>query len=249
MVAGRFARKRDHAKESPDHRIFDALQNTTSFLIVEIGEHVSIALMDILQQLGLALGFATLSGLNLYLTVFVAGLAIRFDWVNLAAAHESLGILGDPWIIGVAGALFFIEFFADKIPWIDSAWDVLHTIIRPMGGIFLALNALGELDPAMSVVAGLLAGGASLASHSLKAGSRLLINLSPEPVSNAIASVGEDGLVLGGLGLMAVAPAIGFFVFLIFGVLAVVIVTKLWGTIIRGITALRNRFGAKVSVS
>ncbi len=203
--------------------------------------------MDILQQLGLALGFATLSGLNLYLTVFVTGLAVRFNWVDLAATHESLAVLGDPAIIGVAGFLFFIEFFADKIPWVDSAWDVLHTIVRPVGGIFLALNALGDLDPAMSVVAGLMAGGASLASHSLKAGGRLLINLSPEPISNAVASVSEDGLVLGGLGLMSFAPAVGFFVFLIFGIVAVIITTKIWGTIGRGISALRARFGRKTS--
>jgi len=127
--------------------------------------------MDLLQQLGLALGFATLSGLNLYLTVFITGLAVRFNWISLASNYESFGVLGDPVIIGVAGFLFFIEFFADKIPWVDSAWDVLHTLVRPVGGILLALTALGELDPAMSVVAGLLAGGAPRASHSLKAGS------------------------------------------------------------------------------
>ena len=93
----------------------------------------------------------------------------------------------------------------------------------------------------MSVVAGLLSGGASLATHSLKAGGRLLINLSPEPVSNAVASVTEDGLVLGGLGLMALAPAVGFFVFLIVCIVAVIITTKLWGKIARGITALKTR--------
>jgi len=203
--------------------------------------------VDILQQLGLALGFATLSGLNLYLTVFIAGMAVRFNWVELAAAHESLGVLGDSWIIGVAGFLFFVEFFADKIPWVDSAWDVLHTVVRPAGGIFLALSALGELDPAMTVVAGLMAGGASLATHGLKAGGRLLINLSPEPVSNVAASVSEDGLVLGGLGLMAFAPGLAFFVFVIFCVVAVVVTTKLSGTIRRGFGALRARFGREKS--
>ncbi|MDA7514595.1 DUF4126 domain-containing protein [bacterium] len=197
--------------------------------------------MDLLTQLGLALGFATLSGVNLYLTVFVTGTAVRFGWVDLAATHEQFAVLGDPWILGVSGALFLIEFFADKIPWVDSTWDMLHTIVRPVGGIMLALTALGDLDPAMSVVAGLLSGGASLATHSLKAGGRLLINLSPEPVSNAVASVTEDGLVLGGLGLMALAPAVGFFVFLIVCIVAVIITTKLWGKIARGITALKTR--------
>jgi len=197
--------------------------------------------MELLTQLGLALGFATLSGVNLYLTVLVTGMAVRFGWVDLAATHEQFAVLGDPWILGVSGALFAVEFLADKIPWVDSTWDVLHTIVRPIGGIMLALTALGDLDPAMSVVAGLLSGGASLATHSLKAGGRLLINLSPEPVSNAIASVAEDGLVLGGLGLMAFAPAVGFFVFLIICVIAVIITTKLWGKIGGGVSALKNR--------
>lgn len=199
--------------------------------------------MELLTQLGLAIGFATLSGLNLYLTVFVTGMAVRFGWVDLMAQHEQFSVLASPWIIGVAGVLFAIEFFADKIPWVDSAWDLLHTVVRPIGGILLALTALGELDPAMSVVAGLLSGGATLATHSLKAGGRFLINLSPEPVSNAVASVNEDGLVLGGLGLMAVAPAVGFFVFLAVCILAVVITTKLWKKIRVGVSALRAKFG------
>ena len=201
--------------------------------------------MDLLTQLGLALGFATLSGLNLYLTVFVTGLAVRFNWVELATQHEQFALLGDPWIIGVAGVLFAIEFFADKIPWVDSLWDTVHTIVRPVGGILLALAALGDLDPSMSVIAALLSGGASLATHSLKAGGRLLINLSPEPVSNTVASVTEDGLVLGGLGLMAIAPVVGFFVFLAVSILAVVLTTKLWGKISKGFTALRARFQKK----
>lgn len=201
--------------------------------------------MDLLSQLGLALGFATLSGLNLYLTVFVTGLAVRFNWVDLAAQHEQFAILGDHWILGVAGVLFAIEFCADKIPWVDSTWDTVHTIVRPIGGILLALTALGDLDPSMSVIAGLLSGGASLATHSLKAGSRLLINLSPEPVSNTVASVTEDGLVLGGLGLMALAPVVGFFVFLIVAILAVIITTKIWGKISTGVAALRARLWKK----
>ena len=201
--------------------------------------------MDLLTQLGLALGFATLSGVNLYLTVFVTGIAVRFNWLDLASAHEQFTVLGDPWILGVAGALFLIEFFADKIPWVDSTWDVLHTVLRPVGGIMLALTALGELEPSMSVVAALLSGGASLAMHSLKAGGRLLINLSPEPVSNAVASVTEDGLVLGGLGLMAFSPVIGFFVFLLVCIFAVFVTSKIWKKITRGIGVLRARFGKK----
>ena len=197
--------------------------------------------MDTLSLLGVALGFATLSGINLYLTTFLAGLAVRFNWVDLADKYESLAILANPWIIGIAGVLFLIEFFADKIPWLDSSWDAIHTFIRPVGGTLLALAALGEMDPAVSVVAALLSGSTTLITHATKAGSRLLINMSPEPVSNAVASLGEDGLVLGGLGLMAFAPVVSFFVFLVVVIVAIWLSRKTWGVIRRGFSALRNR--------
>jgi hypothetical protein len=197
--------------------------------------------MDTLSLLGVALGFATLSGINLYLTTFMAGLAVRFNWVDLADKYESLAILANPWIIGIAGVLFLIEFFADKIPWIDSSWDAIHTFIRPIGGTLLALAALGEMDPAVSVVAALLSGSTTLLTHATKAGSRLLINMSPEPVSNTVASLGEDGLVLGGLGLMAFAPVVSFFVFLVVVIITIWLSRKTWGVIRRGYSALRNR--------
>lgn len=192
-------------------------------------------------MLGIALGFATLSGINLYLTTFLAGLAIRFNWVNLADKYESLSILENSWIIGVAGALFLVEFFADKIPWLDSSWDAVHTFIRPVGGTLLALAALGEMDPVVSVIAALLSGGTTLITHATKAGGRLLINMSPEPVSNTVASLGEDGLVLGGLGLMAAAPIVSFFVFLAVVILAIWLSRRTWGVIRRGFSALRGR--------
>jgi hypothetical protein len=173
--------------------------------------------METLSLLGVALGFATLSGINLYLTTFLAGMAIRFNWLDLAEKYESLAILANPWIIGVAGALFLLEFFADKIPWLDSSWDAVHTFIRPVGGTLLALAALGEMDPAIAVIAGLLSGGTTLITHATKASSRLLINMSPEPVSNVVASLGEDGVVIAGLGLMVFAPVAAFFVFLVAG--------------------------------
>jgi hypothetical protein len=205
--------------------------------------------LDILQQLGLALGFAALSGINLYLTTLVAGLAIRFNWINLANEYEQMAVLGNWWVIGVAAVLFLVEFFADKVPWLDSAWDTVHTIVRPAGGIFLALAAMGELDPTAAVIAGLLAGGASLATHSAKAGGRLLINLSPEPVSNSVASVGEDGLVLGGLALMGVAPVVAFFVFLVVVIAAVVIASRCWGAVRKGLRVLKAKvFREKVAI-
>ena len=203
--------------------------------------------METLSLLGVALGFATLSGVNLYLTTFLAGLAIRFNWVDLADKYESLSILENPWIIGIAGVLFFVEFFADKIPWVDSTWDAVHTFIRPVGGALLALAALGEMDPAVSVIAALLGGGTTLVTHATKAGGRLLINMSPEPVSNSIASIGEDGLVLGGLGLMALSPAVAFFVFLAVIILAIWLFRRTWRIIRRGWMALRSKTQKKAT--
>ena len=197
--------------------------------------------METLSLLGVALGFATLSGINLYLTTFLAGMAIRFNWLDLAEKYDSLAVLANPWIIGTAGALFLVEFFADKIPWLDSSWDAVHTFIRPVGGCLLALAALGEMDPAITVVAGLLSGGTTLITHATKAGGRLLVNMSPEPVSNIVTSLGEDSLVLGGLGLMAFAPVVSFFVFLVIVILAVWLSRKTFGTIRRAWIALRNK--------
>lgn len=197
--------------------------------------------METLSLLGIALGFATLSGINLYLTTLLAGLAVRFNWIELAEKYETLAILANPWIIGVAGGLFLVEFFADKIPWLDSSWDAAHTFIRPVGGTLLALAVLGEMHPTVSVVAVLLSGGTTLITHATKAGSRILINMSPEPVSNSLASLGEDGLVLGGLSLMAFAPAVSFFVFLAMLCVAVWLSRKTWRAIRLGLTTLRNR--------
>ena len=164
--------------------------------------------METLELLGVALGLATLSGINLYLTVFVTGLAIRFQWIVLDARYESLEILAHPAVLTVAGVLYLVEFAADKVPWIDSAWDSIHTAIRPIGGTLLAIQVLGETDPVYDVIVAMLACGMSLMSHTLKAGTRLLVNGSPEPVSNISLSVVEDVTVLAGLGLLLYNPVI-----------------------------------------
>ena len=189
--------------------------------------------MTLIDQLGVALGLATLAGLNLYLTVLVAGCAIRFHWIELSGSHEQMAVLGHPWVLGVAGALFVIEFFADKMPWVDSMWDVAHTVIRPAGAVFLTLAVLGKMDPAAVTVAVLLAGGAALSTHGTKAGIRAFLNLSPEPVSNTVASVAEDGLVLGGLGLIGIAPAVALFVFVAVVVACTAFAIWLWKKIFR----------------
>jgi hypothetical protein len=184
--------------------------------------------MEWIDQLGVALGLATLAGLNLYLTVALLGLIIRFHWIDLAGPYENLALLGNPWIIGVAAALFLIEFIADKVPWVDSAWDAVHTLVRPAGGILLALTALGELDPVMTVIAGLCAGTAALTTHGTKATARLVMNISPEPISNTLASLAEDGLVVGGLGLIAFAPLVALVFFVILVIACMVLMRWLW---------------------
>lgn len=189
--------------------------------------------MSFIDQLGVALGLATLAGVNLYLTVLVAGLAVRYHWIDLTGSYEQLAVLGNPLVIGVAGVFFTIEFFADKTPWLDSLWDSVHTLIRPVGGAALALTALGELDPLFTTLAALLAGGAALSTHSTKAAVRGIVNLSPEPVSNSVASVTEDGMVLGGLALIGLFPTIALFVFIGVVILCTVCAMYLWKRILR----------------
>ena len=169
--------------------------------------------MEKLNLLGVALGLACLAGINLYLTVFATGLAIHFHWITLSPAYQSLEVLGDPVIITVAGVLYFLEFLADKIPWIDSAWDAVHTVIRPIGGALLAIQVLGHPSPALTVIIALLAGGTSLVAHTAKAATRLASNTSPEPFSNIALSFGEDLAVLGGLALVHFNPMLALSIF------------------------------------
>jgi len=168
-----------------------------------------------LDVLGVALGFAALAGVNLYLTVFATGLAIHFHWITLAPQYQSLEVLGNPWIISIAGVLYLLEFFADKIPWVDSIWDAVHTVIRPIGGALLAIQVLGHPSPAFTVIVALLAGGTSLIAHTAKAATRLATNASPEPFSNIGLSLCEDAAVLGGLTLMHFNPLVALIIFLI----------------------------------
>src|SRR5688500_10275560 len=126
--------------------------------------------MEILQTLGVALGLASLAGLNLYLTVFATGLAIQQQWINVSQTYPELAVLAHPAILAISGTLYFLQFFADKVPWVDSLWDAVHTVIRPIGGAFLAIQVLGSPDPVFDVITALLAGGAAFATHTMKAG-------------------------------------------------------------------------------
>jgi hypothetical protein len=168
-----------------------------------------------LDLLAVALGLAALAGINLYLTVFATGLAIHFHWVTLAPAYQSLEVLGHPAIITIAGILYFLEFFADKIPWIDSAWDAVHTVIRPIGGACSRFRCSVIRVQHLPVIVALLAGGTSLVAHTAKAATRLTSNTSPEPFSNIGLSLGEDAAVLGGLALMHFNPLLALLILLL----------------------------------
>ncbi|MEO6054000.1 MAG: DUF4126 domain-containing protein [Chthoniobacterales bacterium] len=187
--------------------------------------------METLQLLGVGLGLATLAGINLYLTVFVTGLAIHFHGIILSPAYHRLEILGDPVVIAIAGILYFIEFFADKIPWIDSLWDSVHTAIRPLGGALLAVAALGSTNPTYNVIVALLAGSMSLAAHTAKASGRLVANGSPEPFSNIGLSIMEDCAVVGGLFLIHWNPLVALGVFVVIFLLLVWLLPIIFRTI------------------
>ncbi len=154
--------------------------------------------VETLELLGAALGLGALSGLSLYLTVFVVGMSLDAGWLVLKPGLEPLHALADPWVWGIALVFYMLEFFADKVPWVDSLWDSFHTAIRPVGAMFIAATALGESHASMEIVGALLAGTAALAMHTTKAGARLLINTSPEPFSNMGASMVEDVVVVAG---------------------------------------------------
>ena len=186
--------------------------------------------MHILEQLGVALGLATLAGVNLYLTVFLTGLAVRFDLLHLSQQHQALEVLGHPVVLIVAGLLFAMEFLADKIPWIDSLWDSVHTFIRPVGGVLLGLQALGEMPLYVQVAAALVAGGAALTTHTAKAGTRLAVNHSPEPVSNITLSVAEDVGVAGGVALTLMNPLAALVVFTVLLLVLWYLLPRLWRT-------------------
>jgi hypothetical protein len=172
--------------------------------------------MEILQLLGVAVGLATLAGLNLYLTVFLTGLAVRFDWISLAPEYERLEVLADPLVLAISGVLFAMEFLADKFPWVDSAWDAVHTAIRPVGAALLAIMVLGESNAVFNVIVGLLAAWLGFTTHALKATVRLQANASPEPVSNIVLSVAEDATVVLGLGLIFTYPIVALVVAVLF---------------------------------
>src|SRR5262249_52691118 len=160
---------------------------------------------DWLTTLGTAAGSAWLSGINLYATVLTLGMLQRFHLVKL---HGGLDMLGEWWVIGLAAALYAVEFVADKIPAVDSAWDAIHTFIRVPAGAILAASAFADFDPAVKMAAMILGGGLALGSHGAKAATRLAANTSPEPVSNVALSLAEDVVAFGSTILTAFFPVL-----------------------------------------
>jgi len=178
---------------------------------------------DLLTLLGRTLGFSFAAGINLYATVAILGLATRYGWVVLPPQYR---VFDNTWIIGASIAMYLIEFVADKVPWVDSLWDAVHTVIRPLGGALIAVATLGHAQPWVQVVAALLGAGLAASTHATKAGTRAAANTSPEPFSNWTLSLAEDGFVVG-LGLLALTHPIAAAVVVIVA-LAVIVFSARW---------------------
>ena len=160
--------------------------------------------MSAVQLVALASTVSLLAGWRLYLVTFAVGLAMKFGWIALPQQLHALDVLANNWIISIAAVGALAEFFADKIAWVDSAWDAVHSIIRPVGGALLSMAIVDGGDPAWQVGSLLLGGGAALIAHAGKAGARALVNASPEPFSNVAVSTGED-VATAGLLVLAIA--------------------------------------------
>jgi hypothetical protein len=192
--------------------------------------------MDSISNLALASGLSWASGLRLYATVFVVGILAKFSYIHLP---ETLAILSNPMVIGLAGVLSTIEFLADKIPYVDSAWDGIQTFIRIPAGALLAMGAINTSDPMIATIAALLGGSLTGMTHATKAGSRALINTSPEPVTNIAASFGEEGALVTGGWLVFAHPAVFIGLLCGFIVLMFWLLPKLW----RNIKAVLGHIG------
>lgn len=192
--------------------------------------------MSAVEIIALAGSFSLLSGWRLYFSLLVAGLAMKFNVIDLPQQLHALDILANPWVLGVATLGFVAEFFADKIAWLDSAWDGLHSVIRPLGGALLALAIVDPGDSSWQVVTFLLGGGAALLSHGVKASTRTVVNASPEPLSNAVVSSGED-IATAGVAALALSNPIAAIILSVAMLIASIIALLALRKIIRRIGA------------
>lgn len=196
----------------------------------------------LLATLALAMGASWASGINLYAALVVLGAGGMTGNIDLPA---ELTVLENPMVIGAAGIMYTIEFFADKTPGVDTGWDALHTFIRIPAGAMLAAGAVGDVTPALEITAGILGGGIATASHATKSGSRMLINSSPEPVTNWSASLTEDVLVIAGLWSALNHPVIFMVLFFIFICLTIWLLPKIWHALKIMALKIRNFFDVK----
>ena len=194
--------------------------------------------MGTIEALSLAMGTAWTSGINLDATVAALGIANRLEMIHLP---PNLEVLSHPGVIAIACIMYVIEFVADKVPYVDTGWDVLHTFIRVPAGAILAARSLGDMNPALELMAVLGGGAIALAAHGTKATARLAINASPEPFSNWVASFTEDITVLGGVWLMFNHPIVMMILVLAFLALIVWLIPKIFRLAKRGFQALRNK--------
>ena len=176
-------------------------------------------MIETLAGLGRTMGFSFAAGINLYATVAILGLASRYGWVTLP---EQYRVFDNDWIIGTALVMYAIEFVADKIPWIDSIWDAVHTAIRPLGGAVIAIGTLGTASPEMQTLIGLMGGALAAGTHLTKAGTRAAANTSPEPFTNWILSLSEDVFVVS-LGFIALKYPLAAAVIVLVSVVLMVI--------------------------
>ncbi len=186
--------------------------------------------MEAVSIIALSMGAAWASGINLYATIFMLGYMGTTGNMELPA---ELNVLSNPMVMTAAGLMYCVEFFADKIPGVDSAWDAVHTFIRIPAGAMLAASAVGDITPAVVLTSALLGGTLAAGSHATKAGTRLLINTSPEPVTNWTASISEDLLVIGGLWTALHHPVLFIIGLIIFTALMIWLLPRLWRLIKR----------------
>jgi hypothetical protein len=181
--------------------------------------------MEYLTTLGRTMGFSLAAGVNLYATVAILGLASRYHWVELP---EQFKVFDNPWIIGAAGVLYAVEFVADKVPWVDSMWDSVHTLIRPVGGALIAVASLGDASPLVTGLIALLGGAVAASSHVTKASTRVAANTTPEPFSNWFLSLAEDAFVIGLSFITLKFPLVALGVSAVIMVLIVMTARSIW---------------------
>jgi hypothetical protein len=202
-------------------------------------------LEPIIKTIALTMGVAWASGINLYAAILVLGVLGSTGNITLP---PDLMILTDPLIIAAAGVMYTVEFFADKIPGVDNGWDTVHTFIRIPLGALLAAAAVGEMNPSVAIAAALLGGGLAASTHATKSGARVLINTSPEPITNWITSLGEDALVIVGLWTALHYPLVFVCFLVIFILLLIWLLPKIWRGVIKILSMLANLFKPKQEI-